>query len=212
VAVTVGTVVSVNVGKIVPTPGAIIGRTAIDKRPIVGKVAAHPLGLDGDFQADRAHHGGADQAIYAYATEDLDHWAGILGRDLWPGQFGENLTTSGIDVQAAVVGERWRVGTALLQVTIPRIPCATFQHWMGEPHWVKRFTQERRPGAYLSVIENGELEAGDQVVLVSQPAHGITIDLVFRASTTDRDLIPRLLEAPELPAKQHDWALRHAAG
>jgi MOSC domain-containing protein YiiM len=202
-------VVSVNVGTIQQTEMATIGKTAIDKRPVSGKVKAHPLGLDGDFQADRAHHGGVDQAVYAYATEDLDHWSGVLGRSLRPGQFGENLTTTGIDLHAAVVGEQWRIGSALLQVSIPRIPCVTFQHWMGEPQWVKRFTREGRPGTYFRVIQDGELEVGDEIEVVHRPDHDITIDLVFRASTTDRSLIPRLLEAPELPAKQHDWALRH---
>jgi MOSC domain-containing protein YiiM len=203
------TVISVNVGRIKVSEGAIIGRTAIDKRPVVGKVAAHPLGLDGDFQADLEHHGGVDQAVYAYATEDLRYWGEILGRELWAGQFGENLTTAGVDVNSTVIGERWRIGSVLLQVSIPRIPCVTFQHWMGEPQWVKRFTLEARPGTYLRVIKDGELEAGDQIHREFTPDHGVTVNEVFRASTTDRSLIPRLLEAPELPTKAHDWALRH---
>ncbi len=206
-------VVSVNVGAIRQLEGmGKSGSTAIDKRPVVGVVAAGVLGLAGDEQADKANHGGPDQAIYAYATEDLADWATILGRDLVPGRFGENLSTSGIDVTNAVIGERWRIGTTLLEVSCPRIPCVTFQNWIGEPHWVKRFTEDGRPGAYLRVVEAGELSAGDSIAVEHRPAHGVTIGEVFRASTTDRSLLPRLLEAPELPAGAHDWALRHNAG
>jgi MOSC domain-containing protein YiiM len=204
-----GAVVSVNVGTIKVADGSVIGNTAIDKRPVEGRVAAHSLGLDGDFQADRNHHGGVDQAVYAYATEDLAYFGDMLGRELWAGQFGENLTTSGIDLNIAVIGERWRIGDAVMQVSVPRIPCVTFQHWMGEPQWVKRFTKEGRPGTYLRVIEDGHVQAGDTIERLSRPEHGVTVDVVFRASTTDRSLIPLLLEVPELPAKQHDWALRH---
>jgi MOSC domain-containing protein YiiM len=206
------TVVSVNVGQILDSEGSTIGRTAIDKRPVEGRVAAHPLGLDGDHQADREHHGGIDQAVYAYSTADYLYWGAILGRDLRPGQFGENLTITGIDLNATVIGERWRIGSTVLQVSMPRIPCVTFQHWMGEPQWVKRFTVEARSGTYFRVVQDGQLGAGDTIHVESRPDHGVTVHEVFRASTTERSLIPRLLDAPELPARARDWALRHATG
>jgi MOSC domain-containing protein YiiM len=153
-------------------------RTAIDKRPVRGRVAVGPLGLAGDRQVDKRHHGGPDKAVYAYAEEDVAHWAVELGRDLPPGSFGENLRTSGVDVTNAVVGERWRVGGddgVVVEVTQPRIPCATFQAWLGEPRWVKRFTAHGAPGAYLRVVQEGTVAADDAVELVHRPAHGVSI-------------------------------------
>ena len=105
---------------------------------------------------DRRHesHGGGEQALYAYAREDLDCWTERLGRELRHGQFGENLTVTGLDVTGALLGETWRLGgAALVQVTAPRIPCVTFQAWLDEPHWVRRFAAARRPGAYLRVLQ-----------------------------------------------------------
>jgi MOSC domain-containing protein YiiM len=107
---------SVNVGMPRKAVWAEIGRTSIDKRPVTGPVAVARLGLDGDQVSDTRHHGGVDQAVYAFAREDLDFWAGELGRDVRDGQFGENLTTEGIDVNEAEIGERWRIGTAELEV------------------------------------------------------------------------------------------------
>jgi MOSC domain-containing protein YiiM len=207
--------VSVNVGKAVRVPwadqateddweGAELGHTAIDKQPVTARVAAGRLGLAGDQQANTKHHGGVDQAVYAYAREDLDWWAAELGRPLRPGQFGENLTTAGVDVTGAVIGERWRVGSTVLEVSRPRIPCTVFQAWLGEPKWVRRFTDQGWPGAYLRVLDEGELGAGDPIVVEHRPAHGVTIGETFRALTGDRSLAPRLLEAPELPAALHD--------
>lgn len=198
---------SVNVGRAAPLPG-LDRRTGIDKRPVTGPVAAGPLGLAGDEQADRAHHGGVDQAVYAYAGEDLERWAGLLGRPLRAGQFGENLTTEGLPVTAAVVGERWAVGTVVLEVSCPRIPCRVFAAWLGEPDWVRRFTAEGRCGAYLRVCQPGRLQAGDPVTVVHRPGHGLTVGETFRALTGDRALVPRLLDAPELPAEAHAFARR----
>lgn len=172
------------------------GRTAIDKRPVAGRVPVGPVGLVGDQQMDAAHHGGRDKAVYAFAAEDLAWWSESLGRPLTPGQFGENLTTSGLDVTGAVVGERWRVageGGAVLEVTQPRTPCVTFQDWLGEPRWVKRFTQRGAPGAYLRVVTEGEVEAGDEVEVVHRPAHGVTIGEFF--THLDADLAVRVLAA-----------------
>lgn len=170
---------------LLPDVGSV-GVTAIDKRPVEGRVKVRPLGLYADLQANRADHGGYDQAVYAYAQEDADHWAPELGREVVPGLFGENLRTRGIDVNGAVIGERWRVGTALLEVTQPRTPCQTFGRRLGEDHWVRRFTQANRTGAYLRVVENGELGAGDTVDVVSRPAHGVTVADWFGASHSVR--------------------------
>ncbi|GAA3330288.1 MOSC domain-containing protein [Curtobacterium albidum] len=153
-----------------------IGVTAIDKRPVDGPVRVRPLGLHADVQADRKHHGGEDQAVYAYADEDAAYFADLLGRDVPPGLFGENLRTTGVDVTGAVTGERWRIGDTLeLEVTIPRVPCGTFARRMRIDGWVKRFAAENRPGAYLRVVRSGPVAAGDPVVVVHRPAHGVTI-------------------------------------
>lgn len=205
---TPATVVAVNVGRGKPMPGES-GVSSIDKRAVQGRVAARRLGLDGDSQTDTANHGGPEQAVYAYAMEDLDDWARLLDRELRPGQFGENLSTRGLDVTGALIGETWRIGTTLLQVTRPRIPCVVFQDWLAEPHWVKRFTDDGRPGAMLRVLEEGELGEGDDIVIEDRPDHDVTIGLVFRARTTDRTLIPRMLDAPQLPKADHQFAVRY---
>jgi MOSC domain-containing protein YiiM len=141
---------------------------------------------------NRKFHGGEGQALYAYAEEDAAHWAGQLDRALPAGRFGENLRTTGLDLTGAEIGERWRAGTTLLEVTAPRTPCAKFQaHW-GVPRLIKRFTAHGASGAYLRVLEPGDLGAGDAVEVVSRPGHGITLGLAFRALTTDRSLLAEL--------------------
>jgi MOSC domain-containing protein YiiM len=190
-------ILSVNVGHAVSAEWAgDLQRTAIDKRPAEGRVAVHTNGLAGDERADLAHHGHPDQAVYAYAREDHDWWQAQLGRDLRDGAFGENLTTSGADVTEALIGERWRIGTALLEVTAPRVPCATFRGWMGEQGWVKRFAQAARPGAYFRVVEQGELGAGDEIELLDRPGDGVTIREAFAAYYGDRDLMRKVLAYP----------------
>ncbi|MDQ1682092.1 MAG: hypothetical protein QOG52_2030 [Frankiaceae bacterium] len=200
-----GTVASLNVGRIRLAPGLPGSGSAIDKRPVEGRVRAGIEGLDGDWQANRRHHGGPDQAVYAYALEDLRWWAVELspafGRGLHPGQFGENLTTIGVDVTNAVIGERWRIGTATLEVSAPRMPCRTFAGWMGVPRWVKRFSERGACGAYLRVLVEGECRRGDDVVVLSTPGHGVTISQTFRALLGDNGLVEHVLTAPELPAK-----------
>ncbi len=171
-----------------PVPGHL-GVSAIDKRPADGDVRVHRLGLRGDVQVSRRHHGGPDKAVYAYAQESASWWAEQLGRDVPPGLFGENLRTSGVDVDGAVVGERWQVGEPgtgpLLEVTMPRTPCATFTHRMGERGWARRFTEGGRPGAYLRVLANGTLRAGQPVEVVHRPAHGVSVGAVFTDSAPD---------------------------
>ncbi|MBC9717299.1 MOSC domain-containing protein [Streptomyces sp. TRM66268-LWL] len=199
---------TVNVGKAAPVPYTDhpSGKTGIDKLPVEGpvRVAAPgvagkgPGGVEGDSVCDQRVHGGDDQAVYAFAREDLDRWEKELGRPLRNGFFGENLTTSGVDVSGALIGERWRIGSAVLEVTCGRIPCQTFAGQVGvEKGWQKRFTQEGAPGAYLRVIEPGEISAGDMVEIVHRPDHDVTVAVQFRAATLDRSLLPRVLTAGE---------------
>ena len=155
-------------------------RTAIDKRPAAGSVRVGRLGLAGDEQADTANHGGPEQAVYVYAREDLDWWQGELGRDLRDGYFGENITAEGIDITGALIGERWRLGTAVVQVTAPRIPCVVFRNWTGETGWVKRFARAARPGAYLRVLEEGAVAAGDPVTVLGRPDVQVTVAAAMR--------------------------------
>jgi MOSC domain-containing protein YiiM len=175
-----------------PTGHGTLKRTAIDKRPAKGLVRIEPLGVVGDDIADLKHHGGIDQAVYAFAREDYAHWEAELGRPLAAGSFGENLTTVGLDVQGARIGERWRVGDCLLEVTDVRIPCAVFAGFVDEPQWVRRFTEHGVPGAYLRVIEPGEVAAGDEITVAEPRPHDLTVGYAFRAATTQPDLLPAL--------------------
>ncbi|MGP2435782.1 MOSC domain-containing protein [Streptomyces sp. JW3] len=197
---------SVNLGRpeTVPYTDHPQGVTGIDKRPAAGPVRIAAPGPDGasgvagDTVCDTRHHGGEHQAVYAVAREDLDDWERELGRPLPSGAFGENLTTVGVDVCGALIGERWRIGPDLvLEVTSGRIPCRTFQGHLGEKRWVKRFTQKGAPGAYLRVIVPGEVRAGDPVEIVHRPGHEVTVATQFRAVTTERELLPGLLAAGE---------------
>ncbi|WDZ84791.1 MOSC domain-containing protein [Micromonospora cathayae] len=205
-----GRLVSVNVGVVTEAEwaGDASGRSGIDKRPVAGRVPVRATGVTGDFIAERAHHGGPDQAVYAYAREDADRWAAELGRAVPPGSFGENLSTFGVDVTGAVIGEEWAVGSALLQVTKPRTPCRTFAGFWGVPDLIKRFTERALPGAYLRVLRAGEVGVGDPVEVVSRPAHGVTVGEVFRALNREPELLPRLLDVPDLPEPVRDKARR----
>lgn len=219
---------SVNTGTARPNPYKEKLSTGIGKRPITGRVAVRApgpkadgagSGLVGDFIGDTAHHGGDDQAVYAFDREDLDLWQERLGRQLPDGSFGENLTTRGIDVHEARLGERWRIGDhgrhedhrcdcLVLEVTSPRIPCSTFRGWMGERGWLKTFTAVARPGAYFRVIAPGTIGAGDPITVVRRPAHEVSVALVFRATTTERHLLPDLLAAgDDLPDETRQLVL-----
>ncbi len=184
------------------------GPTGIDKRAATGPVEVRApgpkgtggSGLIGDHVADLRNHGGDDQAVYAYAREDLDTWAAELGRPLHDGVFGENLTTTGLDVTGALIGERWQIGAdVILEVAAPRIPCRTFADWLDERQWVKRFAAKALPGAYLRVLAPGFVETGDLITVVHRPDHDATIALAFRALTTEKELLPRLAVADALP-------------
>jgi MOSC domain-containing protein YiiM len=191
-------------------PGVRAATTGIDKRPVDGPVDVRPpgsmrhglgSGLVGDAIGNNKFHGGDDQAVYAYAREDLDTWQERLERDLTNGMFGENLTTSGVDVTGAVIGEHWRVGSGglLLEVTRPRTPCKTFEHRLGIRGWIKTFTNGGTPGAYLRILEPGPVRAGDAIDIVRRPDHEITIGLVYRAMMLEPELMGSLLVADALP-------------
>jgi MOSC domain-containing protein YiiM len=196
---------SVNVGSLRPSPVRRRKPTGIDKRPQEGRVAVrapgsrqHGLGsgLVGDAIGNRRHHGGDAQAVYAFAREELDEWAERLGRPLRNGMFGENLTTCGLPVSNAVIGERWQVGGGVeLRVTGPRIPCGTFRTHLAERGWLKTFTRSGRCGAYLAVVRPGAVGAGDEVTVLHRPEHEVTVSQAFRALTLEPELLPSLLEA-----------------
>jgi MOSC domain-containing protein YiiM len=217
-----GRVLSVNLARVRPNPdtrdAAMIGieaMTGIEKIPTSEPVLVRApgtrgeglgSGLVGDVVCDRRNHGGDTQAVYAYAREDLDHWESVLGRTLPAGVFGENLTTMGVDVSGAVIGERWRIGEVELQVTFPRTPCGTFRAWIAERGWLRTFTVAAIPGTYLSVVSPGQVSAGDPVTVIHRPTHGVTVAHVFRAITREPDLLPSILAADELPEEIKELA------
>jgi MOSC domain-containing protein YiiM len=209
----VGRILSVNVG----TPkqvGVRRGRpqmSAIFKAPVDGRVRVEGVNVAGDDQADRRVHGGPDKAVYVYAREDEAWWAEQLGREIPPGMFGENLTTEGVDVTGAVIGERWRIGSVELEVAQPRIPCAKLGTRFGELTMVKRFGEANRPGAYMRIVSEGELGAGDEIEIVSRPAHGITVAIVSAAVLLDETLRERAASAPELAEDLASLLRRFAA-
>jgi MOSC domain-containing protein YiiM len=198
--------VSVHVGRprAVPIPrGAVT--TAIWKNPVAGRVAVRGVNLDGDDQADRSVHGGPDKAVYAYAVEEVRSWEDELGRDLGEAAFGQNLTTRGVDVSGALIGEQWKIGTALLEVAQPRLPCFKLGLRIGVPGFVRRFAEASRPGAYLRIVEEGDLGAGDRVEVISRPDHGVTSRMVADAIVGDHALIPIVVRAEQLPTGLRNW-------
>ncbi len=207
-----GTVESLNVGA--PLPVELNGHTvltAIWKSPVEGRLALRGVNLSGDDQADRSVHGGPDKAVYAYAAEDTEWWEAELAASLGPGAFGENLTVCGLPVSGAVIGERWAVGSTLLEVAQPRLPCFKLGLRMNDPRFPKRFAAAGRPGTYLRVVREGDIGAGDQIDVVSRPEHGVTSALVSRSLLHEPELLGAALEAPELPADLRDW-MRERAG
>ena len=177
-------------------------KTGIFKLPVEGPVAAGIEGLEGDHIADRAYHGGFDKALYAYGTEDYEWWSSELGRDWEPGLFGENLTVEGVDPSHAEIGERWRVGSTVVEVSEPRSPCSKLATKMEDRLFVKRFAKALRLGAYLRVVEPGTVEAGDEIEVLERPGHGVTTEMAGRVLFGDRSLAARALEAPQFSA---DW-------
>jgi len=209
----IGRIESVNVGQArdVPWHDRIV-TTAVWKEPVAGRVAAAGVNLDGDDQADRRVHGGPTKSIYAYAVEDYDWWADEIGSSLAPGTFGENLTLAEIDLRAAVVGERWQVGSMTARVTEPRIPCFKLGIRMGDAAFVGRFAAAGRPGTYLAIDRAGDVGAGDRIELLDRPGHGVTIGDIERAYHGHPELVPMLVDLEELSEGWRDWARRHVMG
>ena len=183
-------------------------RTGIDKRPVEGLVQFGNDCVAGDSVVDRKHHGGYDRAVYAYAREDAEWWEAKIGREITPGSFGENLTTVGIDVTGAVIGEQWRIGELLLEVAEPRIPCKVFSGFWDRPILIKEFTEANRPGAYMRILEEAMVEAGTAIEIVHRPAHGITIGDIFAAKSGAREKITQIASVKELSVEYQAWATK----
>lgn len=206
-AITRGKVLAVSVG--LPREFESNGRparSAIWKSPVAGRVAARGVNLVGDDQADRRAHGGPDKAVYAYAVEDLDWWAEQIGRTLQYGELGENLTTKGIDVNGAPVGERWAIGTTVLEVSEPRVPCWKLGVRMNDKLFPRRFTEALRPGALLRILVEGDVGAGDEIRVIERPSHDLTLRDVLRIYAFDRQEAGRLLAIPRMSEDWRWWA------
>lgn len=180
-----------------------IGKTGIDKRSASGPVFVDETGVRGDDVCDTEHHGAWYQAVYAFDVEDYRHWSREVGQELGPGNAGENLSLLDCDASNAVIGERWRIGGAVLRVTGPRIPCVVFAGFWEAKTLIKRFIAHGRPGAYLAVEAPGEISQGDALQVLSRPDHGVTVSelLAFRVQrrTELADHVEPVL--PDLPAK-----------
>ena len=200
-------VVSVNVG--IPREFEYKGRTAksaIWKTPVTDRIAAVGINLQGDDQADRKAHGGYDKAVYAYAHEDMLWWGQQLGRTLEYGEFGENLTTEGMEVNDVLVGERWEIGTVILEVSEPRIPCWRLGVRMKDKTFPRKFTEAMRPGPYLRIIREGDIGVGDEINVVEKPSHNLSVRDVFRIYTKDREEVERIIEVAQMSNDWKRWA------
>jgi MOSC domain-containing protein YiiM len=207
----VAEVLSVNTGKVQPFVAGRARKSAIVKTPVRGEVELRGVHIGDDQQADTRVHGGVYQAVYAYSRESYEWWENELGRALEPGLFGENLTTRGADVDGALIGERWKIGSAVLEVTSPRIPCLKFAKRMDDLKWVKQFGNGRRPGAYFRIVEFGSLATGDSIEVVSRPQHDVSIKLVNEALLHDTSLAAKLTPALDvLPPRTREWVLAKA--
>ena len=185
-----------------------VGRTGIDKRSVVEPVTLENNSVGGDVVADRKNHGGYDKAVYAYSREDAEWWESELGIPLAYGKFGENLTTQGLNLHAAVIGERWNLGTATLEVAQPRTPCRVFAGFWDRPNLIKEFTDAGRAGAYLRIIQEGQVRQGDAISVVDRPQHGITVAELFNARGEDRFRIFEVLARQESSESVRQWALK----
>ena len=181
------------------------GKTGIDKRAAIGPVRFSNEQVDGDVIVDRNHHGGFHQAVYAYAREDADWWQNELGIPIAHGRFGENLTTTGIDVNQCLVGERWKVGSTILEVSQPRIPCRVFAGFWNRPTLIKEFMAAGKPGTYLRIIQEGEITAGDSIEIISRPSHAITIADLYATKNGDRSKVEEIAAVDELSPKFKEW-------
>ena len=159
--------------------------TAIDKRPVRGRVEVGALGLAGDQQVDPTH-GGTDRAVYVYADEDAEYWAERLDRKIPPGLFGENLRTTGLEVTGALIGQRWKVGDLVLEVRRPRTPCENLAQRMGIEGFHLAFNDSGRTGAMCRVVEPGSVSAGDAILGLPEPQHEVTVAAVATGSATSQ--------------------------
>jgi len=182
------------------------GKTGIDKRSTAGAVRFANEQLENDVIVDRKHHGGYHQAVYAYAREDADWWEKELGTTINNGRFGENLTTFGIDVNASIIGEQWKIGSTILEVSQPRIPCRVFAGFWNRPTLIKEFMAAGKPGTYLRIIQEGEIQAGDEIEIIHVPAHGIKISDLYSAKNGERSKINEIAEVKELSPEYQEWA------
>lgn len=191
-------IVSVNVG--VPRTVEFRGRdvtTAIWKEPVDGPVALVGVNLVGDDQADRRVHGGPDKAVYAYAVEDYAWWA-QQGVDVGPGRFGENLTTEGIDLSGSEVGDRWTIGEVVLEVAQPRQPCFKLGIRMGDDGFPDRFEVAARPGAYLRIVREGSVAAGDAIAIEPAAQPSVTVR-ALATGDLDLDELRAVSQDPRVP-------------
>ena len=187
------------------------GRTGIDKRSVVGPIEFKNNGVVGDRIIDTNVHGGYDQAVYAFAQEDARWWEKEIGEEIPAGRFGENLTTEGIDVNAALVGEQWKIGSVILEVSQPRIPCRVFAGFWKRATLIKDFTQAGRPGTYLRIIQEGTAQAGDLIEVIYKPDHAISISDLFSAKSGERAKINEIKVVPQLSLGFKEWAEKIAA-
>ena len=187
------------------------GRTGIDKRSVTGAIEFKNNGVIGDRVIDTNVHGGYEQAVYAYAREDAQWWEKEINEEIPAGRFGENLTTEGIDVNAALIGERWEIGSVILEVSQPRIPCRVFAGFWKRATLIKDFTQAARPGAYLRIIQEGTAQAGDLIEVIFKPDHKISISDLFAAKSGERSKINEIKEVPQLSADFKEWVEKIAA-
>jgi MOSC domain-containing protein YiiM len=187
------------------------GRTGIDKRSVTGPIEFKNNGVAGDRIIDTNAHGGYDQAVYAYAREDAQWWANEIGEVIPAGRFGENLTTEGIDVNAALIGERWKIGSVILEVSQPRIPCRVFAGFWKRTTLIKDFTKAARPGTYFRIIQEGSAQAGDAIEVIFKPEHSITISDLFAAKSGERSKINEIKEVSQLSAEFKEWSEKIAA-
>ena len=206
----VPTVVSVNVGlpRVVEWRGRQVS-SAIWKEPIEGPIVLEGINFAGDDQADRRVHGGIDKAVYAYSVEDYEWWATTTG-PLRPGTFGENLTTRGVDLGTAHIGDRWRVGSAILQVSQPRQPCFKIGIAMGDDSFPGAFAAAGRPGTYLRIITAGSLQAGDLIVVDPAALPAVRVDSLVD-DEIDEAVLRQVVDDPRVPEGWRRLAARALA-
>lgn len=173
-------------------------KTGINKAPVAGPVMVDREGLVGDSICNRKHHGGPDQALYLEGSVDLEWWANELGRPVSPGQFGENLTIDGLENGVLAIGDRLKIGEVLLEVTAPRMPCATFAAHMGDATFVKRYAKAARPGAYCRVLSGGFLSVGEEIEIRRHDGDRLTLAdiMAVYGKRLSRDKLDRYLKAP----------------